>query len=111
MTSEGYEEYHSVANQIGEMLPDMVAGFDSQGNAILKCRDNINELVDAYNKLLSANFNDQRRQRIPFAEDEEPGAIDSASGSSVCRNAGGSDFAAFGVGDGVALIGRLRLLF
>lgn len=58
LTAAEYEEYKSVSNQIGDILPDLVAGFDDQGNVILKCKNNIDELTDSYNKLLKSNNDD-----------------------------------------------------
>lgn len=54
LTSEKYEEYHEVTNKIAELVPTLVQGFDEQGNAILSCKDNVEELRDAYNELTIA---------------------------------------------------------
>ena len=57
LTSEEYDEYLSISNQIAETVPDMVSGFDSAGNAILSCKDNVSALTDAYNDLIRAQNN------------------------------------------------------
>lgn len=54
---EEYEEYISAANQIADMVPSLVAGYDSQGNAILDCAGDVNTLTDAYNDLIIAENN------------------------------------------------------
>lgn len=48
LTSEQFDQYHSISNQIAEMFPEMVQGWDEQGNAILRCKGNIEELNKAY---------------------------------------------------------------
>lgn len=54
LTASEYEEYQNAVNQIADMTPDMVAGFDAQGNAILKQSSNVDTLTEAYNKLITA---------------------------------------------------------
>lgn len=57
LTSEEYEEYHEVTNKIAELVPTLVQGFDEQGNAILSCKDNVDELKTAYDDLTIAANN------------------------------------------------------
>ncbi len=47
---EEYQEYLDTCNKLGEMFPTLVQGYDSQGNAILKCKGNVEELTDEINK-------------------------------------------------------------
>ena len=54
LTEEEYEEYLDVCNQIGSYVPSLIQGFDDQGNAILTCKDNVEELTAAYNDLIQA---------------------------------------------------------
>ena len=42
---EEYQEYLDTCNKLGEMFPTLVQGYDSQGNAILKCKGNVEELT------------------------------------------------------------------
>lgn len=53
LTAEQFKEYHDITNQIAEKFPSLINGFDSEGNAILKNKGNVEELTQAlrdYNK-------------------------------------------------------------
>lgn len=53
LTAEQFEEYHKITNQIAQTFPDLIQGWDSEGNAILKNKGNVEELTNAlkdYNK-------------------------------------------------------------
>ena len=54
LSSEEYEEYKNAVNTIANSAPSVVAGFDSQGNAILNTAENVNTLTQAYNELIAA---------------------------------------------------------
>lgn len=53
LTSTQYERYIELSNEIAQMYPDLVESYDAQGNAILKCKDN----VEALNKAMSDEKN------------------------------------------------------
>lgn len=56
LTADEYSEYHDIVNQIADTFPELIQGFDSEGNAILSCKDNLSALTDAYkNMQLEAN--------------------------------------------------------
>lgn len=46
LTNEEYEKYLNYNNEIAQLAPDLVAGYDSQGNAIIKYKNNIKDLND-----------------------------------------------------------------
>ena len=48
LTTDSYEEYLDVCNDIADMYPHLVSGFDAQGNAILSLKGNVDELIQAY---------------------------------------------------------------
>lgn len=50
MTTAQRDEYHSICNQIGEIMPELVKAYDSEGNAILTVKGNLEELTEAYKK-------------------------------------------------------------
>ena len=52
LTSEEYSEYQSIVNSIAEQIPSLVSGYDEQGNALLSCKGNVEELTAAYEKLI-----------------------------------------------------------
>ena len=52
LTADEYSEYQSIVNQIAEQIPSLVSGYDSQGNALLSVKGNVEELTEAYEKLI-----------------------------------------------------------
>lgn len=73
LTTEQFEEYHSVCNKIADMYPTLIDHYDGQGNAVLKLKGNVEGLtkaleeerlaaaqtsVDGMDKLLT-NFNNE----------------------------------------------------
>lgn len=54
LTAEEYLEYHDVTNQIADMFPTLIQGYDAEGNAILSVKGNVEELTAAYNELIKA---------------------------------------------------------
>ena len=54
LSTEEYQEYQNAVNTIADSVPDMVSGFDSQGNAILNTAANVETLTAAYNNLIAA---------------------------------------------------------
>ena len=51
LTADEYSEYLDITSRIANTFPELIQGYDSQGNAILSCKGNIEELIEAYNKL------------------------------------------------------------
>ena len=54
LTTASYEEYLDICNKIGDMFPELVTGFDEQGNAILNLKGNVDQLTQAYDEATSA---------------------------------------------------------
>lgn len=48
LSTTEYEKYHEITNKIANMFPEMIAGYDSQGNAIIKNKGKVEELTKAY---------------------------------------------------------------
>lgn len=48
LTSDEFSRYHQITNQIAGMFPEMVSGYDDQGNAILTVKGNVEQLTAAY---------------------------------------------------------------
>lgn len=57
LTAAEYEKYKSVTNEIANLVPSLVAGYDAEGNAILNTRSSVDELVKAYEKLIEVQNN------------------------------------------------------
>lgn len=51
LTADEYSEYLDITSRIASSFPELIQGYDSQGNAILSCKGNVEELIEAYNKL------------------------------------------------------------
>ena len=54
LTADEYSEYQSIVNQIADQIPSLISGYDSQGNAILKVKGNVEELTKAYEGVIKA---------------------------------------------------------
>ena len=54
LTADEYAEYQDIVNTIAGQIPTLVSGYDSQGNAILSCKGNVEELTKAYEDLIHA---------------------------------------------------------
>lgn len=54
LSTEEYQEYQNAVNTIADSVPEMISGFDSQGNAILNTAANVDTLTAAYNNLIAA---------------------------------------------------------
>lgn len=54
LTADEYSEYQSIVNKIADQIPSLVAGYDNQGNALLSCKGNVEELTKAYEDLIKA---------------------------------------------------------
>ena len=52
LTTEQFQEYQEAVKTIAGMTPSMVAGYDAQGNAILKASANVDTLNEAYSNLI-----------------------------------------------------------
>lgn len=76
LTADEFEQYKQAANSIADVTPDMVAGFDAEGNAILKTSANVDTLTEAYNKLIVAQADALLE---PDPENDYGGAADIAS--------------------------------
>lgn len=48
LSTDSYKEYLDTCNKIADMYPDLVTGYDAQGNAILSLKGNVEGLTDAY---------------------------------------------------------------
>ena len=51
LSVDEYEEYLDIVNQIKDISPDLVSGYDSQGNAIIAYRDAVNEAIKSQKEL------------------------------------------------------------
>ena len=52
-TSE-YERYHEITSKIKNMFPEMISGYDSEGNAIVKTKGDVEALTKAYEEQAQA---------------------------------------------------------
>lgn len=52
LTADEYSEYQSIVNSIADQIPSLISGYDSQGNAILNVKGNVDELIAKYEELI-----------------------------------------------------------
>ena len=52
LTNDEMERYTELSNQIADMFPTLISGYDSQGNAIIKLKDGVASLNEEYEKQL-----------------------------------------------------------
>ena len=48
LTTDEYKKYNEITNNIADMFPEMISGYTKEGNAILLCKGNVEELTKAY---------------------------------------------------------------
>ena len=48
LTVESYDEYLDTVNKIADMFPELISGYDAEGNAILSLKGKVESLTDAY---------------------------------------------------------------
>lgn len=48
LNTDEYARYNDIVNQIADMFPHMVQGYTDEGNAIIKCKGDVEELTQAY---------------------------------------------------------------
>ncbi len=48
LSSDEFDRYHEITNKIADMFPNMVSGWDAEGNAIINLKNNVQELTQAY---------------------------------------------------------------
>ena len=57
LTNTEYEEYTSLTNEIADMFPNLIQGYDNEGNAILDLKGNVEQLRDAYKEAQKEAYN------------------------------------------------------
>ena len=65
LTSDEYAEYQSIVDTIANQFPSLVAGFNSQGDAILSCAGDVDKLVESYRNLIK----EQNKEVLDTGED------------------------------------------
>ncbi len=65
LTSEEYDEFLETGNQLAELFPQLVIGYDSQGNALLDLSSNADKTTSSLKELL-----EQERQLASFTAAE-----------------------------------------
>ena len=52
LTADEYSEYQNIVGKIAGQFPELVTGYNSQGDAILSCKGSVEELTNAYRELI-----------------------------------------------------------
>ena len=66
LSTEEFDEFLSINNQLASLFPSLVSGFDSQGNAMLNLSSNADDATSSLNQLL-----EQERQIADFKIGEQ----------------------------------------
>lgn len=69
LTSNEFERYHEICNQVAKMFPTLVSGYDEQGNAIIKLKDGVKSLNDEYDRLRLTEANENIANEDVYQED------------------------------------------
>lgn len=72
LSADQFSRYHEIVNQMAELSPDLVNGWDEQGNAIINLKGNVDELTESYKKAKIEAYN----TLINGSEDGEGDASD-----------------------------------
>jgi TP901 family phage tail tape measure protein len=72
LTADEYDRYHEISNQIADLFPSLIVGYDSQYNAVVKLKNGVTDLNAEYEKAARA----QRNQVITEAGDALKGLRD-----------------------------------
>lgn len=54
LTVSEYSEYRDIIGKIASQIPSLITGYNSQGDAILGCKGDVDELTKAYQNLIKA---------------------------------------------------------
>ncbi len=68
LSSEDYEEFLGLSNQLAELFPQLKVGFDDNGNSILGLSGNVDTIIGSLNSLVSVQqklANQQILEKIP----------------------------------------------
>ncbi len=57
LTSDQYNRYIELSNQIADMYPELVKSYDAQGNAILSVKNNVEDLTNALKQEQETYYN------------------------------------------------------
>ena len=82
LTSEEYSEYQNIVNSIAEQIPTLVSGYDAQGNALLSVKGNVEEVIEAYEKLIHVQNQEILANTSDIEEDFE-NTLDEAWGRDI----------------------------
>ena len=66
LTTDEYAEYQSIVDQIIDTNPDLIAGYNSQGKAILKNAGDVDALAESYKNLIK-----EQNKEVLTGKDED----------------------------------------
>ena len=58
LSTDEYSEYCDIVNQIADTFPELISGYDAQGNAVLTCAGSVEKLNEAYKEAANSNFDE-----------------------------------------------------
>lgn len=69
LSTDEYNQYLDTVNKIAQTFPELVSGYDAQGNAILNCAGNVKSLNEAYNAQAIEEYNKILKDSATAMED------------------------------------------
>ena len=68
--TKGSEEYYNAVNKIAEISPELVVGYDNEGNAILANNDAIKAQIEYYKQLAKEKQNAAKEEAVENLDEE-----------------------------------------
>lgn len=90
LTVDEYSEYQNIVNKIADQFPELINGYDEQGNALLSCKNNVEELTTAYEKLIHAQNTEILSKNAADIEKNFENVLSQANGYDVLERIGNS---------------------
>lgn len=69
LSTDEYSEYCDIVNQIADTFPELISGYDTQGNAVLTCAGSVEKLNEAYREAANSNFDEILNSDADIFED------------------------------------------
>ena len=74
LSTEGYERFLSINQQLADLFPELVTGYDENGNAILNLNGNVNTIVSSLEDLVDVQRKLAQETILENADDVFAGA-------------------------------------
>lgn len=72
LNAEEYEEYLAISNKLADTFPELISGWDAQGNAIFEATTRMEDFIEANKKMVREN---REEQSFQFSESGYAGEV------------------------------------